>query len=402
MLVGLLVQFVSSGPSHKKFIKDRTRCWGLFEGSAFGNVEVDPKKPLAMSSNLSHLRTGQLIKDPQSSSAWQASLYELETLLRTIPRLQSEKYSEIWLQVAHLLVQKFPYLSCWIQDISHNRLNDEVLSNDKIILCGLNYLDYDILMWISYLRSQLLHSQHNHNYILELFEEARYKVGMSYYSSELHQLYITFLQQTYSDAGEFVTKVQSLNAQCAMAPHYNHAIFQSNLRSHFPSKGSTKELLLNHNHYDTISNQKLLNSLIFPFERDLVNFTGSSNNQGLALWLRYLESLKNTFGPVFVIPLFERALISTEYSLKIVDEYVEYTVSLKLLQRARSILKRALHRTRVSCHAQFLLQLVKLEVFDENYLKARDYLAQAISCNTSASKTLHELLLALEELYSCK
>lgn len=355
-----------------------------------------------MSSSLSHRKTGHLIKDPQSSSAWQESLYELEAFLRTIPRLRSEEYIEIWEQVSHLLVEKFPNLSCWIQNISHGRLNDVILSNDEIIRCGLNYLDYDIMMWISYLRSELLHSQHNHNYILELFEEARYKVGMSYYSSELHQLYLTFLQQSYSEAGELVTKVQCLNAQCALTPHYDHAILQSNLRSHFLSKDSSNGLLYQNRYYDTISNQNILNSLIFPFERDLVNLTESSNNQGQALWLRYLESLKNTFGPAFVIPLFERALISTEYSFKVVDAYVEYTVSLKLLQRARSILKRALHRTKLSCHAQFLLKLVKLEVFDGNYSKARDYLAQAISCNESASRTLYELLLALEELYSCK
>lgn len=351
-----------------------------------------------MSLDQSHLRTGQLIQDPQSSAAWQECLYELETLLRTIPSLQSEEYSDIWLQIAHLYVQKCPNLSCWIQDISHNRLN--LPSNDRIILFGLNYLDYDVMMWISYLRFELLHSQHNHNYILELFEEARYKVGMSYYSSELHQLFLTYLQQTISDTGEFVTKLLSLNAQCAMAPHYNHSIFQSDLRSHLLSKG--KELLLNQNYYDTISNQKVLNSLMFPFERDLVNFTGSLKSQGIALWLRYLESLKNIFGPVFVIPLFERALLSTEYSIKIVDEYIEYTVSLKLLQRTRSILKRALHRTKLSCHTHFLSKLIKLEVFDGNYLTARDYLAQAISCNTSISKALHELLLALEELYACQ
>lgn len=367
--------------------------------SAFETGDDNPRESPSfnMISGQLESTSGLLLNKPLSKTVWQSYLDEIDKINQFEAHQGASFIPDFSVRVAEVHLQRYPYLSAyWNRLGSRNAHNQKVIEAEEALRQSLNYLDYDTASWIRFLRLKLLNTHDDRNHLLELFEEARYKVGWTFYSSELYSLYFSFVMQNFSLLKGHDRKVKTLGVQLVTAPLYN----QAGVQSQFQSVISSKDAPLANAYNENVLNQRIYNSMSLPFERELLKWNNDFRFHNTPnVWRRYTEAMKDVAPTLLMISLFERGLLCTSFSNQLVEDYIAFLLELGMVNRCKSILKRALHQDKTTNHIRYIVRLAKLEIYEGNYASARDYIAQAIGCNGVLSHELEELIIFIEELF---
>lgn len=343
--------------------------------------------------------SGLLLNKPLSKTVWQSCLDDIDKISQSEGH-QGSSISDFSTRVAEAHLQRYPYLSAyWNRLGSRNAHNQKAVEAQEVLQQGLNYLDYDAALWIIYLRLKLLITHDDLNHLFELFEEARYKVGWTFYSSELYYLYFSFVMQNFSLLKRYEKIVKTLRAQLLTAPLYNQTGVLSHVRSVIPPAASSLVKAYNEN----VLSQRIYSSMSLPFEREILKLNNEFRfHRTSNVWRRYTEAMKDVAPTPLMISLFERGLLCTNFSNHLVEDYIAFLLELGMVNRCKSILKRALHQEKTTHHIRYIIWLAKMEIYEGNYVSARDYIAQTIGCNGVLSNELEELLVFIEELFQSR
>lgn len=290
-------------------------------------------------------------------------------------------------------------------------------------------LPYCIELWINYLNFKINTISNNLLDILNIFESARSKIGLHFYSNEFYQLYLDFLTH-YSnfdnDKYNFKLKKLLLLRMIIEIPCYN---YQSNFEAFLTCLNDEvtfqdlPNLIPEHDlsHLKQIykNDLKLVKSKLktiftntyittqfktyqlFRFEKKFshLNFIPDSsisinefNN-----WLNYLDFIQlNKFSNGFVILAYERCLLANSTNPKIWLRYSDYYISKNKFNSSKQILNRGI---KLSNNIQTLLiKLIDLEIYTKNILKAKNLCLNYLKKNYNIPLQIYEKLINLEHL----
>lgn len=266
---------------------------------------------------------------------------------------------------------------------------------------ALNSLPYDVGLWTSYLTYRLQLISDDAIEILDAFEKARHRIGRLYYSAHLYELYIDFLSLCWLEIPHFEEKSYAMLSTVLSIPQYSSSsilkrLISNNKRTTLSSyKFESSEL---YRLYEYLS---FANVELYEFERDLESpliYSGSESHD-IERWRQYSEFAILNHDHDYTIQFFERCLVATAFFPDFVITFASYCCLIQKLNKARSILKRALGTSSSCVDARYIATLSKLELYAGNPRKARDYLVQYIRCNKYVSRTVALMLNNIEKLF---
>lgn len=301
-------------------------------------------------------------------------------------------------QCLELFVSRFPYeASYWKSRVDEVARTMGYPTAELICEKALGYLQYDLLSWLNFLRIKIVATK-DVAQVLQAFEQCRVRVGMHYFSAAFYELYFSFLTQYSPQILNYEKKLSTLANQMSYIPMHSLSCSLS-----LSCDDVKLEISGSERHSSMYSNRVLhdiMSAYVYHFEKEILSLQGKPVMlERISVWLRYTDSLKNAVPDLYILHLFERASLSTNFAKDIVLSYTDFLLKKGLRNKAKDVWKRALLvHSDVTRHV-FFLRLIKLELFEGNILRARDYIAQMLSCNASFGESLAELQLWVENLF---
>lgn len=367
-----------------------------------GIIIDEDKLPTGLSCVMSslplELESIALIKQPLTCLLWENALFKFAELIQSLKSSPNRMEPSSMVLLSELYLQQFPSQSAYWEDRSSEVARLDGPQKAELVLEeALGFLGYDIHLWLTYLQLKLSNAENTFASNLEVIDEARQRIGMHFYCSEFYELYFSFLQMCSGQSNLCNLKKTGLARQLSCIPLYDQALLypQVSLRK-IPERKHVKQRC------DAIQQNVLAQQAycarIFPFEREVIALE-SPLLQATGLWRRYIHATKGIMSVTFMVQLYERALLVTGNDIDLVCDYSNYLLRLGKTNKVRTVLKRALTSSKTVNRIRILTQLIKLELSDGNFLRARDYIAQYLSCNRNAPHELWELLFIVERLF---
>ncbi|KAK6458953.1 uncharacterized protein RJT20DRAFT_10576 [Scheffersomyces xylosifermentans] len=324
-------------------------------------------------------------------------------------------------------LQKYPLLyNYWVKFADWEfKLGDTKKAND-VYVKSLQHLSYSVELWISYLTFKITTMNYNLDEILSLFEEARSKIGYHFYAYEFYKLYLSFLENYQTETNEFKSKYYLLLRIIIEVPLYHYEYFfkkwfnlfvqigsddaaaakllplivpEKELKSFKGTENKQIAVLLKKTYVDAYITTQFKVYELFNFEKHISKQyfdTSIISQQQLSAWERYLDFLElRDYPRAYIISTYERCLIATAKYSKFWLRYSNYFIASKRYIRASEVLTRGVS---YSAHFELLIKLIDLNLYLQNFTKARDLVLAYIQTNVSIPLPVYEKLISIERL----
>lgn len=371
-----------------------------------------------------------LLKQPYDLELWQKFIHHAEHYNGSILDKTASDAQVHLLRVSYeAFLLRFPLLSKywsayaeWEFKLGHIQRANAVYSK------GIAYVGHDVNYWIDFLRFKLRVIGDNTNELLELFEEARFKIGFNYYASDFYLLYLSFLR-TYSTVDNgYDKKSVWLFRSITEIPLYNYSTLYKEFFRMISPKSLTFDILLcllpesqekqwkaqSKNNLVSISKklEKVFTDAyvvlqyesfqIFSFEKSLIPILHYSSDilstNEIEIWVRYLDFAEQKYPFLFMYQLYEKCLISTAKYTKLVEKFSDYLLLKGKFNLCRQVLKRFVFINHNRNNIELLLRLVDIELYLGRYFKARDIVVKYLEINDNAPNRVYLKLIEIESL----
>lgn len=373
-----------------------------------------------------------LLKAPFEFSLWQKLIHDAETQnKRTLDEILGYSQIDMLRHTYRAFLTKFPLFSKYWSTLAKWEL--KFGSRDrasKVFLEGMKFVSFDIDYWISYLSFKVESVTNDTKEVLKLFEEARYKIGYSYYSSGFYALYFSFLKCYATKENRYMDKYAILLRQVIELPIYNNLIFYKELLEYISEPNVTNsklQLLIPDCQLKELKKQEK-NSLpaiskkiegylsdifsisqydshqIYQFETQVgkhfqFNLVELSREE-IQVWKLYLDYVQQNYPFSLLQQLYERLLLSSATSSEIAIRYSDLLVLLNRKSQARSVLERSSTFSSTRQKFESLIRLVDLEISQNNLNRAKDLIVNYLEVNQEVPLEIYEKLVQLESLAS--
>lgn len=380
-----------------------------------------------------HEASLKLIKDPNNFNLWQELVYHAEFQnKKLIGKTLDQDQIEILRRTYQTFLSRYPLLSkYWSSFARWEFLLGNKTASIGLFCEGLRYVSHDVEYWISYLNFELDCISDDLNTILRLFEEARFKIGYSYYSSEFYGLYLSFLKTFATPTNGFEDKLVTLMRQIVEIPIYNNShIFNELIEFVSPGRLTHKKLacLLPESQLKEIKDQTcnnlgrisklLINSFqdvfsvtqfeihqIFNYERQLGKYLQFGpqpmSSADVEVWLSYFDYVEQNYPFIYTQQLYERAMSISTKEHELVVRYFDFLMSFGEINSARSLLERILTTECNFNSTGCFLRLIDLEINFGNVERARDLILSCLEVNERCPLSVYEKLIEIEALRNC-
>lgn len=368
-----------------------------------------------------------LLRDPFNFALWQKLIYDAETQNTS----ETLGYSEIEIvrKTYRAFLARHPLFSKYWSTFAKWELKFGSRERaSKIFLEGMNFLSFDLDYWVTYLVFKLESITNDTREVLKLFEEARYKIGLSYYSSSFYSLYFSFLKCYATEENRYMDKYAILLRQIIELPIYNNLVFFKELLQYISWHGITnpKLQLLIPDYQLKEFKQKEKNRLpavakklersfdeifaisqyeayqVYQFELNIgkhlqYNLLQMSCGE-IESWKLYLNFVQQNYPFCFLQQLYERLLLVSGNSSEFAIRYFDLLLLLNRRSQARSVLERIATFASTRQIFESLIRLVDLEINQNNLNRARDLIVNYLEVNEEVPLALYEKLVQLESL----
>lgn len=371
-----------------------------------------------------------LLKDPSRLELWQTLIYDAESSTKETPH-SILGLSRIFVirQSYRAFLARFPLFSKYWSSLAkwEFKLGSRERASE-IFMEGMKFVSFDIDYWVTYLTFISESITDDTKEVLELFEEARYKIGYSYFSGEYYALYLSFLKSYATHENRYMEKYALLLRHVIELPIYNGAIFLKELLEYIAIQNIRKVnlgfLLPDHqlkqlkdqenNNFSTIS-QKLDKCFrntfevsqfkiheMYLFESQLgrhLQFSSSQmTSEEVDLWHLYLDYIEQNYPFLFLQQVYERLLLVSALSSEFAIRYFNLLLLLNKRSQARSVLERISSFVPTRQKYDALVRLVDLEIHKNNLHRARDLIINNLELNNDIPFEIYEKLVHLESL----
>lgn len=369
----------------------------------------------------------RLLKDPFNFALWQQLIYDAETH-NTSEGLGYSRI-EIVRNTYQAFLARYPLFSKYWSTFAKWELKFGSRERaSKIFLEGMNFVSFDIDYWVTYLAFKLESITNDTREVLKLFEEGRYKIGFSYYSSGFYSLYFSFLKCYATEENRYMDKYAILLRQVIELPIYDNLVFFKELVQYISRQSLTNsELQLLIPDYQLKEfKEKEKNSLpavakklersfdeifaisqyeayqIYQFELHIgkhlqYNLLQMSCGE-IESWKLYLDFVQQNYPFCFLQQLYERLLLVSGNSSEFAIRYFDLLLLLNRRSQARSVLERISTFASTRQIFESLIRLVDLEINQNNLNRARDLIVNYLEVNQDVPLAAYEKLVQLESL----
>lgn len=365
-----------------------------------------------------------LVQDPGNYELWQKLVAAAEhdngkgiTKSSTFTALACLRLSyEDFLKQYPLLFKYWSAYALWEFKLG------QVERADEIFRKGLRHLSFLIEFWMCFLRYQIETCTNNINETLDLFEEARSKIGYHFHSFEFYSLYLDFLKGYLNETNDFEKRYFILLRMIVEIPtyHYSHffnLLFESiaqigqNLRPDTINflippaeletlkKSSPKQIAthLKKVFTDTYIATQYKVYELFSYEkclaRNYYHFSYISQQQ-LGAWESYIDFLElRQFPRAHIESVYERCLIVTSDYPKFWQKYTNYHVNKQDYCAAVETLSRGF----AQCgDYELVVRLADTYIALREPMNARDIIVAYIANNVLTPFPVYEKLVNIE------
>lgn len=338
--------------------------------------------------------SSNLLRDPFALHNIQSLLFQVTDELTFESELEQE--SNIVELCFVLLLSRYPllpkYWTSYAKLCFRNGSKSKALESFKL---GLSVLQFDVEMWTSYLNYRVEHISDDLEDVLKEFKRGMRRIGNLFYANQFFEMYINFFMSYFWEVEDTNEELLSVLMLAGSKPKYAFSTLFKRVEDiciALKEKNKLKTLPSTSLLYE---HQSLLASKVFEFERQLnAPLIGKPEQPNdIKIWQSYINFVCVAFDDEYIMQFLERSLLATGYDNVIVKTCCAFCISRQRINKARSILKRALHANNYPSAAHILIQLTLLEIYLGNFRRARDYLAQFARLNKSLpDEVLKELL----------
>lgn len=370
----------------------------------------------------------KVLRSPHDFTLWQLLIHTSETQLSQISESSLQHSQHQLLRESYrALLLKYPLFSKYWSAFAiwEYRLGfrDEAAI---VFLEGMRFVSYDVQYWLEFLNFKLETITDSTEEMLYLFEEARSKIGFTYYSSEFYSLYISFLKRYATTENGYEKKMIILLRQIIEIPLYNASYFfklmlelisarsitYNKLRMLIPEPNLRELKVQTKNDLSKISRklEKIFTDSfvvtqyesyqIFGFERRLgkyLQFRPEPISCGdIELWSFYLLFIEQKYPFAYVQQLYERVILVSAYYSDFVIQYFDLLLREQQINNARSLMEKvlSLHSTLQSFRC--LIRLIDLEISVNRIHRCRDLIIAYLEVNEDAPLELYEKMIQIE------
>lgn len=369
----------------------------------------------------------KLLEDPYNIQLWQQLIYNAELdnespLDKNLPKSRRDS-----LRFSYRgLLNRYPLLSkYWASFAKWEYKLGSKEEAERVFLDGMRFVSYDIGYWVAYISFKLESFSDNTDGLLQIFEDARYKVGLHYHSLQLYFLYLSFLKRYASPSNNFHKKYILLLRHVIEIPIYDSVRFLRELTDVIFSKNTqgnytmllpetrAKEIKKQaNNNLNTILHKldedfkdiavtvQYQNYEIFDFEKrlggDLQHGVGHLDVEHIEIWMLYLDFAEQTFSFMHLRQLYERLLLTSSNNSRVALRYYNLLLRLEKRSLARSLMEKVLSFCPQIPDFQCLICLVDLEISSCNYRRARDLIVNYLEINGKAPLRIYDKLIQIE------
>ncbi|EEQ37986.1 hypothetical protein FOB63_001305 [Clavispora lusitaniae] len=300
---------------------------------------------------------------------------------------------------------------------------------NTVYLKGLTYVGFDLSYWLDYLRFKLRVIGDDTQEVLELFEEARLRIGFNFHASDFYLLYLSFLRSYATKDNGYYEKSIWLIRSTVEIPLYNYSLLFREMMEVINPKSLTfnnLHLLIpdsqlktwktqTKNNLSTISKRlektftdayvvnQYKSYQIYSFEKNIVSALYYDNHvlstNQIESWKQYLDFAEQNHTFSYVCQLYERSLVSTAKYCTIVLKFVDYLVSQKKFSMCRQILRKFISVNPSRNDVKLLIRLVDLEVYLGYFERARDIVVNYLALNKTAPNCIYSKLFEVESMF---
>lgn len=372
----------------------------------------------------------ELLKQPYNFELWQTFIHLAEHQKGSIlDKTATDAQVHILRVTYEAFLLRFPLLSkYWSAYAEWEFKLGNIQNANSVYLKGIAYVGYDVNYWIDFLSFKLRVIGEDTNELLELFEEARFKIGFNYHASDYYLLYISFLRSYATADNGYVKKAIWLFRSITEIPLYNYStlyrdFFQiigpesltfDTLRCLLPESQEKQWKSQSKNNLKTISKrlEKIFTDSytvlqyksfqIYSFEKNIISYlhysTDILSSNEIENWIRYLDFAEQNYPTSFVCQLYEKSLISTAKYTRIALKYADYLIVKGKTNSCRQVLRRLTFINHNRNNIEFLIRLIDLELYLGNYFKARDTVVKYLEINDNAPQQVYLKLIEIESL----
>lgn len=372
----------------------------------------------------------ELLKRPYEFELWQKLIHHAEYYNGSILDKTASDAQVHLLEVSYeSLLLRFPLLSKYWSAYAEWEFKLGLIHKaNSIYLRGVTYVGYDVNYWVDFLRFKLRVVGDNTNELLELFEEARFKIGFNYHASDFYLLYLTFLQSYSTTENLYDKKAVWLFRSVTEIPLYNYStLYKEFFRIIGPDslKFDTLRYLLpvsqekqwkTQSKNNIVAISKKLEKVfadayvvlqyqsfqLYSFEKDLIPHLHFSSNilstKEIEIWIRYLDFAEQKYPFPFVYQLYEKCLISTAKYTILVSKFADYLLLKGKFNLFRQVLKRFMVINHNRNNFELLIRLIDIELYLGHHLKARDIVVNYLEINENSPNRVYLKLLEIESL----
>lgn len=374
--------------------------------------------------------SSKLLQDPNNFSFWQSLIHAAEDQEILYDKTQSISKLKSLRKSYRAFLEKFPLaVSYWIAFARWEMKLGSCELSDSIYLEGLSYVEYDLNLWVEYLRFKLETITDNIQPVLKLFEKARMKIGNHYHSYDFYRLYISFLKTYSTKENKFHEKLLLLLRLIMDIPLYSYAALfkeiiemlsnarlsldslnnfagESTLTELMSTFGNKKQSVLDYIRSlveDAYVANQFKSLLLFTFEKELGNKCLLFDQEYTTLaqleaWISYLNFAEQTYPFSYVIQLYERCLIANFNHVELANKYVDFIINFGKFSYARNVLRKLISTSIGSDCVTLFLRLADLEVTSGHATHAKDMIVRYISHNSEVPNSIYNKLIDVEIL----
>lgn len=325
---------------------------------------------------------------------------------------------------AYLLLQ--PWLSkYWVSLAKWEYKSGNKSKAEETFKEALKYVSYDVQFWIAYLEFEIESFDCEVSELLELFEEARFHIGLNFHSLQFYHMYLSFLNRYATARNGFWEKSNLLLRHILEIPAYEVAqIYNTKLykilqgpsysaviNSVAPAEGTSTQFEGRKNidyfrktsletfrglalaiQYDTFE--------IYHYERSLSKYLQHGQmptcEDDMFNWSLYLEYAENFLPFSYVRQLYERLMLLAQTTYDIENRYFQFMLSTGRLNCAKNLLNRFLSRGSSINNFRHMVTLVDLELNAHNFARARDLVIDFVELNEDIPLEILVKLLQVE------
>jgi pre-mRNA-processing factor 39 len=364
--------------------------------------------------------TLSIANDPQSFSHWEALLdYVSKDLSKVSTPSQIEEFRLSYDQ----FLNKFPLMEqYWV---NYAQLEWKMGHTDESLMVyerALGFLPFSNLIWLHYLELMNL-VQLDYNKLCDIYREAELKIGFHYHSYEFWKNYLE-LEESHNGKSLYWF---NLLKKIVELPIYNFAYFFGLLFQEIDDIGpdnllklvSENELMkklkidvkgldlkrinyrdlkakLKKTYTDAYITTQFKSFELYEFEQGvkLEYFVPElyKSYQELVNWDQYLSFMELNGKDLQVAQLYHRALVPSASYPNLWLKFADYYIHKNRINDAKNLLYKSLVCLSDSNLVPVQLKLIKLELQQKNYLKARDLTLAALSKNAENVELLLQLI----------